>query len=115
MATMIRLIRRNPNGSAPSIAVKKGAAKPAPKVSVEQPSSKAGAEQPLVEPLVLTLEEGRRVVRMSRSEMYRQLAAGNIRAVKSGRRTLILVASLRHYVESLLPATYQDAGRDAAG
>jgi len=44
---------------------------------------------------------------LSRSELYRRLAAGDIRAVKAGRRTLILVDSLRDHVVSLPAAAFR--------
>jgi hypothetical protein len=44
---------------------------------------------------------------LSRSEIYRRLAAGDIRAVKSGSRTLVLMDSLRAHLASLPPATFR--------
>jgi excisionase family DNA binding protein len=44
---------------------------------------------------------------LSRSELYRCLADGRIRAVKSGKRTLILVDSLRAHIASLPVATFR--------
>ena len=51
--------------------------------------------------------EASRVSGLSRSEIYRRLAAGDIRAVKSGARTLILMDSLRAHLMSLPPATFR--------
>ena len=44
---------------------------------------------------------------LSRSEIYRRLAAGDIRAVKSGSRTLIVMDSLRAHLASLPTATFR--------
>jgi hypothetical protein len=51
--------------------------------------------------------EASRVSGLSRSEIYRRLAAGDIRAVKSGARTLILMDSLRAHLMSLPSATFR--------
>ena len=45
---------------------------------------------------------------MGRSKLYQELAAGNLRAVKQGSRTLITVESIRSYQETRrTPATYR--------
>lgn len=49
----------------------------------------------------------------SRSEMYRRLAAGDIRAVKMGKRTLIVMESVRAYISTLPQASFR-APRQAA-
>ncbi len=67
----------------------------------------------VTEPLAAPIPEAQRVSGLSRSEIYRQLAAGNIRAVKNGSRTLILMDSVRDYLASLPPATFR-APRKAA-
>lgn len=46
-----------------------------------------------------------RISGLSRSELYRRLAAGDISAVKAGRKTLILMDSLRKHIASL-PSAY---------
>jgi excisionase family DNA binding protein len=46
----------------------------------------------------------------SRSELYEQIAAGNIRAVKLGRKTLVLLDSLRAFLEGL-PSFHDDEHR----
>jgi hypothetical protein len=43
----------------------------------------------------------------SRSEIYRLLASGKLKAVKSGRITLILIESADRYLASLPPATFR--------
>ena len=58
-------------------------------------------------PLTVTILEAVRVSGLSRSELYRRLAEGKVRAVKSGARTLILMDSLRAYLASLPPATFR--------
>jgi hypothetical protein len=45
--------------------------------------------------------------RGSRSQLYRDLAAGKIKAVKNGRRVLIDMDSLRAHLDSLPAATFR--------
>ena len=58
-------------------------------------------------PLAVTIHEAVRVSGLSRSELYRRLADGKVRAVKSGSRTLILMDSLRTHPTSLPAATFR--------
>jgi hypothetical protein len=60
-----------------------------------------------LEPIAAAIPDACRVSGLSRSEIYRRLAAGDIRAVKSGARTLILVDSLRAHLASLPAATFR--------
>ena len=59
------------------------------------------------EPLALPIQEAQRISGLSRSEIYRRLAAGDIRAVKNRGRTLVLMDSLSAYLASLQPATFR--------
>jgi excisionase family DNA binding protein len=59
------------------------------------------------QPLTVTVPEAVRLSGLSRSELYRQLSAGHIRARKSGSRTLILWASLKAHVEALPKAEFR--------
>lgn len=59
------------------------------------------------EPITAPIPEASRISGLSRSEIYRRLAAGDIRAVKSGSRTLILMESLREHISSLPAATFR--------
>jgi hypothetical protein len=58
-------------------------------------------------PLAVTILEAVRVSGLSRSEIYRRLSTGDIRAVKSGSRTLILMDSLLAHLASLPAATFR--------
>ena len=60
-----------------------------------------------VEPLAAPIPDACRMSGLSRSEIYRRLATGDIRAVKSGARTLILLDSLRAHLASLPAATFR--------
>ena len=62
----------------------------------------------VLEPLALPIADAQRVSGLSRSEIYRRLAAGDLRAVKSGSRTLVLMASLRTHLDSLPVATFRN-------
>ena len=60
-----------------------------------------------IDPLAVPIPEAVRLSGISRSELYRRLATGHIRAVKSGARTLVLMDSLRAHLTSLPPATFR--------
>jgi hypothetical protein len=60
-----------------------------------------------VEPLMVPIPEAQRFSGLSRSEIYRRLAGGDILAVKNGSRTLVVMESLRLYLASLPPATFR--------
>ena len=62
-----------------------------------------------LDPLALPIADAVTFSGLSRSEVYRQLASGNLRAVKSGSRTLVLVESIRAYLASLPTATFRPA------
>ena len=59
------------------------------------------------DPITAPIPEASRVSGLSRSEIYRRLSAGDIRAVKSGARTLIIMESLRAHLASLPLATFR--------
>jgi hypothetical protein len=71
---------------------------------VEKRVLKGGA--PCMEVVAAPIRDACRVSGLSRSEMYRRLAAGDVRAIKSGSRTLILMDSLRAYLARLPAATF---------
>jgi len=60
-----------------------------------------------IQPLTVTIPEAARLSGLSRSELYRQLSAGRIRACKAGSRTLIVWESLKAHVEALPPAAFR--------
>ncbi len=62
-----------------------------------------------LDPLALPIADAVTFSGLSRSEVYRQLATGKLRAVKSGSRTLVLVESIRAYLASLPTATFRPA------
>ena len=59
------------------------------------------------EPLLVTIREAVRLSGLSRTEIYRRLAAGSLEARKSGTRTLIVWASLKACVDALPAATFR--------
>ena len=61
--------------------------------------------------LTCTIPHTVKVTGWSRSEVYRKLAAGHLRAVKSGSRTLILWTSILEHLQSLPAATFQSSDR----
>jgi hypothetical protein len=72
------------------------------------PASTDETQQP--RPILISIADARTISGLSRSAIYRQLAAGNIRAVKGGSRTLIVLRSLVQHLESLPPATFRGSG-----
>ncbi len=62
-----------------------------------------------LDPIALPIAEAVSFSGMSRSAVYRELANGNLRAVKSGSRTLVLVESIRIYLAGLPAATFRPA------
>ena len=64
---------------------------------------------PHIDPIAVPITEAVTFSGMSRSAVYRELATGNLRAVKQGARTLVLVESIRAYLASLPPATFRPA------
>jgi hypothetical protein len=59
------------------------------------------------EPIAMPLARASLVSGLSRSELYRRLAAGDIKAVKAGKRTLIVADSLRAFLARLPPAEFR--------
>ena len=61
----------------------------------------------LAEAILVSIDEGRRLSgNESRSSFYRALAAGELDAVKRGRRTLVTMDSIRRRLRSLPKATF---------
>jgi hypothetical protein len=58
------------------------------------------------DPLAVSISDAMQLTGFSRSELYRRLGTGDIHAVKSGSRTLILMDSLRTHLANLPPATF---------
>lgn len=54
-----------------------------------------------IEPLLCSIQAGTAIIGRSERFIIDAIARGKIKAVKSDRRTLLLVQSLRDYVESL--------------
>lgn len=73
---------------------------------------KPTSQQPAhVEQLALTIPNAIAASGYSRTKLYELLAAGNIRAVKAGKRTLVLADSLKKHLASLPPATFATTQR----
>jgi excisionase family DNA binding protein len=57
------------------------------------------------EPLLVKINDAAAMIGKSRRSMYSLIGAGRLKAVKSGRNTLIAYQSLKEYVASLPVAT----------
>jgi hypothetical protein len=66
-----------------------------------------GINAGVVAPFAMTIPAAQGFSGLSRSEIYRRMAAGDISAVKNGSRTLVLTESLRAYMSSLPQATFR--------
>ena len=59
------------------------------------------------DPWTITIPRATALFGLSRSELYRRLAAGDIAAVKNGTRTLIVFESIRKYIKELPAAQFR--------
>jgi len=64
-------------------------------------SSEPETVEPALEPALVELPVGCEYAATSLAEMYRIIGRGDVKAVKRGRRTLVVFPSLKRYVASL--------------
>jgi excisionase family DNA binding protein len=67
-----------------------------------------------MEQLALTVSEACAAARVGKTVLYQAIASGALRAVKRGRRTLVLPADLRDWVERLPAIEAKPAGQTHA-
>jgi len=66
------------------------------------------SDPPGIPPVItLSVADATKVSGLSRSELYRQLSCGAVRAVKLRSRTLIVMDSLRAFLANLPTATFR--------
>jgi hypothetical protein len=66
------------------------------------------------QPIGATVRRACDLLGMTRSRLYLELAAGNIRAWKHGKRTIIDMESARTFLASLPAASFRSSNRDKA-
>jgi excisionase family DNA binding protein len=66
-------------------------------------------------PLVHSIADACAITQTGRTAIYQQINAGHLRAVKRGRRTLILAEDLRHWLETLpvIPVKLSGGSRES--
>jgi hypothetical protein len=62
------------------------------------------AEITALEPLLCSIEAATKVLSRSERSIFDMIARGEIQAVKSDRRTLVVVQSMKDYVANMPPA-----------
>jgi hypothetical protein len=70
---------------------------------IEMPGHESGAVPPLT-PILCTIPQAAAFIARGTSFVYQAIALGQIKAVKSDKRTLVEVDSLRKYAADLPPA-----------
>lgn len=65
--------------------------------------------------LLCSIPNAARQIGLSRSRVYELLAEGRVRAVKDGRRRLIVVASLHEFVQTLCDTANEQAAKTKEG
>jgi excisionase family DNA binding protein len=58
-------------------------------------------DQPMTEALIYTISEACAVARTGRTSLYKAIQRGELRAVKRGRRTMVLSDDLHRYLHEL--------------
>jgi excisionase family DNA binding protein len=73
------------------------------------------SEDTMQNPLVHSIADACALSRAGRTALYQAINAGQLRAVKRGRRTLILAEDLRHWLEALPTIAVKPAKQEQGG
>ncbi len=55
-----------------------------------------------IEPLFVSINDGAKILGLGRSKFYEEAKKGNIQLVRMGKRSLVSVASLKAFADSLI-------------
>ena len=68
-------------------------------VTIEVAVQDAGNPIPALDRLTVRVDDAAHLLSVSRAALYRLLASGEIEASKSGHKTMVIVASLKAFIE----------------
>jgi excisionase family DNA binding protein len=68
-------------------------------LTIEIPEDDRGNPIPPLERLTVRVPEAAQVLSISRAAVYRLIATGELQVAKNGQKTLVIVASLKAFVE----------------
>jgi excisionase family DNA binding protein len=68
-------------------------------ITIEFPVEETGNPIPALDRLTVRIDDAAHLLSVSRAAVYRLLGSGEIEASKSGQKTMVIVASLKAFIE----------------
>jgi excisionase family DNA binding protein len=65
--------------------------------------------EPVIEPALLSIKAAAEYLSLSQVSIYRLIGLGHLQAVKAGKKTLVVMSSIKSYLASLPPAKIKAA------